>query len=271
MEAGPEAPGVLEVMGNAIKQTWQSYLATTLAKEDWIHTNSIKIIGNTKIPVLKAQTRPGSFQSLSSLSLDISFEGPGHRGLESNKLIISLLKTYPSLRPLVLVLKCFLSMKSLCEGFTGGLSSHSLLFLVVRYLQEIDHKGGPGSAGGGLSMGSNNNNNNNNINSGSSVGIPIGITTSVSGGSSNHMDNRRIGLSVQDIGALLLGNILSSSNNNNNNNNNCNDNDNNNCNDNDNGDYFIFIYIYLYIYIHTFDVMHQNYNWLQMSPCDVLT
>ena len=49
MEAGPEAPGVLEVMGNAIKQTWQSYLATTLAKEDWILTNSIKIIGKLAV------------------------------------------------------------------------------------------------------------------------------------------------------------------------------------------------------------------------------
>ena len=163
--------------------------------------------GNTKIPVLKAQTRPNSFQSPTPLSLDISFEGPGHRGLESNKLIISLLKTYPSLRPLVLVLKCFLSMKSLCEGFTGGLSSHSLLLLVVRYIQEIDQKH---ILTNSASNSSNSSSSNTNSNSSNNTNIML-MTNNCNTNNMHTVDNKRLGagLRVQDLGALLLGTIHS--------------------------------------------------------------
>ena len=68
--------------------------------------------------------------------------GPGHRGLEANKLIASLIAAHPSLRPLVLVLKCFLTRRSLCESFTGGLSSYALLLMAARFLQEACGKAG---------------------------------------------------------------------------------------------------------------------------------
>lgn len=73
----------------------------------------------------------GGEKSLESVlvSLDVSFEGPGHKGLEAIKITTSLIEAQPSLRPLVLVLKCFLTRRSLCEGFTGGLSSYALLLM----------------------------------------------------------------------------------------------------------------------------------------------
>ena len=138
-EAGPEAPGVLEGR-NAIKETWQQNLARYLRKEEWVMENSIRIIGNTTIPVLKLKTRPrsNSVDSFPSLSLDVSFEGKGHKGLEANKFILGLMKEKPPLRPVVLVLKYFLTKRSLCESYTGGLSSYALLLMAARFLQETE-------------------------------------------------------------------------------------------------------------------------------------
>lgn len=128
-------------------------LARCLAKEEWVAAQSIKIIGNTAIPVVKLKTqiisplphcednfnvigsaseyarttgnlnsedKNGNTNSEKStdknsapfmdsaenarsasgrgsavgsvVSLDISFEGPGHYGLEANKMITSLIK-----------------------------------------------------------------------------------------------------------------------------------------------------------------------------------
>lgn len=139
LEAGPAAPGVLEGR-NAIKESWQQNLSRCLSGESWVVADSIKVIGNTAIPVLKVKTRPECFEG-APIALDISFEGPGHRGLEANQMIVSLLSKHVNLRPLVLVLKCFLSRKSLSEAFTGGLSSYSLLLMIVRFLQEVESTG----------------------------------------------------------------------------------------------------------------------------------
>eukprot|EP01035_Chromulina_nebulosa_P023908 gene23908-31027_t len=77
VEAGPEAPGVLEGR-NAIKETWQQNLFRCLCKEEWVYAESIKVIGNTAVPVLKLKTKElmdDSGYHLPSISLDISFEG----------------------------------------------------------------------------------------------------------------------------------------------------------------------------------------------------
>ena len=52
-----------------------------LCKEEWVIADSIKIIGNATVPVLKLKTRvaTGAEQRaapVSPVSLDISFEGP---------------------------------------------------------------------------------------------------------------------------------------------------------------------------------------------------
>jgi hypothetical protein len=136
-EAEPNAPGVLEGR-NAIKETWQQKLTQGLMREDWVDTASIRVIPNTAVPVLKLQAKPVACADGTPVvfSLDVSFEGPGHRGLDANKLILSILRRYPALRPIVLVLKCFLSRRGLCEAFTGGLSSYVLVLMVARFLQE---------------------------------------------------------------------------------------------------------------------------------------
>ena len=132
-EAGPEAPGALEGR-NAIKETWQQNLARYLRREDWVNVASITVIPNAPVPLLKLKTlaKPGE----PSVSLDVSFEGQGHRGLEACKFHSILLRQYAALRPLVLVLKSFLSRRGLCEAYTGGLSSFALQLITARFLQE---------------------------------------------------------------------------------------------------------------------------------------
>ncbi|CAN8072744.1 unnamed protein product [Agarophyton chilense] len=47
------------------------------------------------------------------------------------------ISTYPALRPLLLVLKCFLQQRNLNEVYSGGLGSYSVLLLVVSHLQML--------------------------------------------------------------------------------------------------------------------------------------
>lgn len=131
-EAGPEAAGFLEGR-NAIKESWQQNLARCLRAQTWVEVSSIKVITNTAVPVIKLKTKPISG---CIVSLDVSFEGNIHQGLEANRLNVALMNEFPSLRPIVLVLKQFLSRRGLCESFTGGLSSYALLLLCARFLQE---------------------------------------------------------------------------------------------------------------------------------------
>jgi non-canonical poly(A) RNA polymerase PAPD5/7 len=134
--AGPSAPGFLEGR-NAIKETWQNILARYLQRESWVDVSSMKVIRNTTVPVIKLKTIS---ESNFNVSLDISFEGHGHQGLEASKLNISLMHEYPSLRLIVLVLKQFLTRRGLCEAFTGGLSSYAILLMTARFLQEQSTK-----------------------------------------------------------------------------------------------------------------------------------
>jgi non-canonical poly(A) RNA polymerase PAPD5/7 len=52
------------------------------------------------------------------------------------------MKKYPELRPLLLVLKCFLKSRQLNEAYHGGISSFLLTMLVTSHLQRQYKKGG---------------------------------------------------------------------------------------------------------------------------------
>ncbi|OQR95991.1 hypothetical protein ACHHYP_17382 [Achlya hypogyna] len=130
-----EAPGVLEGR-NAIKETWQQHLARKLRSEPWVLPESVKTIPNASIPIITLLTTAPYH-----VRLDISFEGPGHNGLATNDLVLSLVHELPALTPLMLVLKTFVIERGLGVAYTGGLSSYALLLLVTRFLQEF-HGGG---------------------------------------------------------------------------------------------------------------------------------
>ena len=81
-------PGVLEGR-NAINETWQKLLARNLKGESWIDPRTIKIIERTAVPVIKVSTK----DALSKvLQLDISFDGPGHHGLEAIEMVKSMMQ-----------------------------------------------------------------------------------------------------------------------------------------------------------------------------------
>jgi hypothetical protein len=125
-------PGVLEGR-NAINETWQKLLARNLKGESWIDPRSIKIIERTAVPVIKVSTKDAVAKVL---QLDISFDGPGHHGLEAIEMVKFFMEEFPPLRPLMLVLKQFLLDRGLLTAYTGGLSSYCLFLMLTRYLQE---------------------------------------------------------------------------------------------------------------------------------------
>jgi len=56
-------------------------------------------------------------------------------GLKCCKLVKKLLEEYPKMKILVLVFKKFLSLKDLNKPFSGGLSSYSLIMMVLALLK----------------------------------------------------------------------------------------------------------------------------------------
>ena len=126
-------PGILEGR-NAIRETWQASLARKLRSESWVHSNNIKVIERTLIPVIKI--------SVDGLDLDISFDAADHKGLENIGFVQRVLGEFSHARPLILVLKQCLTNSGLLTAFTGGLSSYGLFLMVTRYLQEQVFSGG---------------------------------------------------------------------------------------------------------------------------------
>ncbi|XP_057250564.1 uncharacterized protein LOC104905346 isoform X2 [Beta vulgaris subsp. vulgaris] len=78
-----------------------------------------------------------------SVRLDISFRSPSHTGLQTTELVKQLTDQFPAAIPLALVLKQFLSDRSLDQSYSGGLSSYCLVLLITRFLQHEHHHGRP--------------------------------------------------------------------------------------------------------------------------------
>ena len=131
-------PGALEGQ-NAINESSQRLLHRKLKGENWIDQKSMKLIEHTMVPVIKFTTKDAKSRVL---QLDITFDGPEHHGLEAIMLVNDILEDLPMIRPIVIVLKQFLSDRGLLTAFTGGLSSYCLFLMVARYLQEQDSSWG---------------------------------------------------------------------------------------------------------------------------------
>jgi predicted nucleotidyltransferase len=84
-----------------------------------------------RVPLVKIVAR------FSNVQCDISFNRTN--GPENVPVIRKYLTDYPALRPLLMVLKCFLQQRSLNEVFSGGLGSYSVLLLVVSHLQMFSY------------------------------------------------------------------------------------------------------------------------------------
>lgn len=78
------------------------------------------------MPIIKLQDKE------TAINVDISFNRTN--GIYCVKLVKILLKKYPELKPLLLVLKCFLKSRNLNEPYYGGVGSFLLTMLVTSYL-----------------------------------------------------------------------------------------------------------------------------------------
>lgn len=86
-----------------------------------------QVIEKAFVPLVKLVDRA------SDVKCDISF---GRNNGPSNVLLIrQYLEDFPSLMPLILVVKCFMHQRMLNEVYRGGIGSYALLLLVVSHLQ----------------------------------------------------------------------------------------------------------------------------------------
>ena len=88
---------------------------------------SILVLDKTTVPVIKF------IDKVTEVKVDISFNQD--TGLRSYVAIQHFIRTYPFLPKLVLVIKQFLTQRNLHEVFYGGISSYSVILLIVSFLQ----------------------------------------------------------------------------------------------------------------------------------------
>ena len=119
--------------------TLQAMLANALANSQWVQADSIKVIEKTAVPVINLTTQPLSTSSL-GVKLDVTFEGPEHRGVASTQLVQDLICEFPPLKSIVLILRTLLFEKRLDNAYTGGVTCFGLVLLVARYLQHVNQK-----------------------------------------------------------------------------------------------------------------------------------
>jgi non-canonical poly(A) RNA polymerase PAPD5/7 len=90
-------------------------------------TDNVEVLAKTKVPIIKFVTSHGRFP------VDISINQLNGAG--AVHIINNFLGVLPALRPLVLIVKSFLSQRSMNEVFTGGLGSYSVVCLITSFLQ----------------------------------------------------------------------------------------------------------------------------------------
>jgi DNA polymerase sigma len=86
----------------------------------------IEPITTSKVPIIKLEDKE------TQVKVDISFNRTN--GIYCVKLVLKLLQKYPELRPLMIVLKCFLKSRNLNETYSGGVGSFLLTMMCTSYL-----------------------------------------------------------------------------------------------------------------------------------------
>ncbi|KAI0937395.1 hypothetical protein AcV5_005312 [Taiwanofungus camphoratus] len=93
-------------------------------------TRSVQVVHRARVPVISFETIP----ELGSFKIDISINSMD--GVKAVPIIVDYLNKMPALRYLVLVIKSYLSRLRLNSASNGGLSSYSLICLVISFLQQ---------------------------------------------------------------------------------------------------------------------------------------
>lgn len=122
----PTADIDIVVIGN-----WDNLPLRTLEKaildQGIAEADTIKVLDKASVPIIKLTDKEHD------IKVDISFNMSN--GIRSAELIKEFKLRYPCLSKLVFVLKQFLLERELNEVFTGGISSYSLILMVISFLQ----------------------------------------------------------------------------------------------------------------------------------------
>ena len=102
-------------------------LEEDLRMNDVALEDSIVVLDKTVVPIIKF------IDKLTEVRVDISFNQES--GIKSALMIQQFIQEYPFLPKLVFVLKQFLYERNLHEVYYGGISSYSLILLLVSFLQ----------------------------------------------------------------------------------------------------------------------------------------
>ncbi|KAJ8041865.1 Non-canonical poly(A) RNA polymerase PAPD5 [Holothuria leucospilota] len=102
-------------------------LGEELKNSDLPEPGSIKVLDKATVPIVKLT------DVLTKVRVDISFNMNSTTGCA--KLIEKFISQFPNLPHMVFVLKQFLLQRDLNEVWTGGISSYSLILMIVSFLQ----------------------------------------------------------------------------------------------------------------------------------------
>lgn len=102
-------------------------LEQALLKHQVAEPFSIKVLDKATVPIIKLTDQE------TEVKVDISFNV--ETGVKAATLIKDYVQKYPVLPYLIFVLKQFLLQRDLNEVFTGGISSYSLILMVISFLQ----------------------------------------------------------------------------------------------------------------------------------------
>uniref|UniRef100_A0A8C4ZI88 Terminal nucleotidyltransferase 4A n=1 Tax=Gadus morhua TaxID=8049 RepID=A0A8C4ZI88_GADMO len=102
-------------------------LEQALRKHNVAEPFSIKVLDKATVPIIKLTDQE------TEVKVDISFNV--ETGVKAANFIKEYVKKYPMLPYLIFVLKQFLLQRDLNEVFTGGISSYSLILMIISFLQ----------------------------------------------------------------------------------------------------------------------------------------
>lgn len=102
-------------------------LEQALRKHNVAEPVSIKVLDKATVPIIKLTDQE------TDVKVDISFNM--ETGVKAASFIKDYVEKYPVLPYLIFVLKQFLLQRDLNEVFTGGISSYSLILMVISFLQ----------------------------------------------------------------------------------------------------------------------------------------
>ena len=108
-------------------------LLSKLSEAPWVL--SAEAITQTAVPVIKVLAVSGQHNH-ANIRMDISFDGPRHRGVSTAAFIRQAVTQHPALVPVSVVFKHMLVTHNLNEPFLGGISSYAVVLLVLAVLKE---------------------------------------------------------------------------------------------------------------------------------------